>query len=325
MLSRVADSLYWMARYLERAEHTARLIDVNLSLMLEQSDAQSRQRVERLLAGLVATLPETISAEDPRQVLQYLTFDKGNPNSILLCVTNARENARQVREQISSEMWEQLNRLYLQMKAASVEQVWKSQPHAFYRSVKEGTHLFQGITDATIAHGQGWSFIRLGASIERAVATARQLDIYYSEFASQGNEHELLTAAEYLEFVGLLRTCSAFEAYCKVYRASFRRDTIAEFILLNREFPRSVRFAFNTVVEDLRLISSQTETHRARELNRIAGRLSSRLDFSRIDEIIDEGLAEFLAGIQNECELIHSLIRDAYIVYPIQGALILQS
>lgn len=94
MLSRVADSLYWMARYLERAEHTARLIDVNLSLMLEQSDAQRRKRVQRLLAGLLATLPDTISAEDPRQVLQYLTFDRGNPNSILQCVTNARENAR---------------------------------------------------------------------------------------------------------------------------------------------------------------------------------------------------------------------------------------
>src|SRR5450432_2407229 len=147
MLSRVAESLYWMSRYLERAEHTARVVDLNLNLMLDQAPDPGDRRWQRLLTGLMVKLPDE-AKEDAYGVAQILTFDPSIRGSIVACMTAARENARRVREQISSEMWEELNRLFLQMKRPGVENQWQAQPNHFFRSVKEGVHLFQGITDS---------------------------------------------------------------------------------------------------------------------------------------------------------------------------------
>ncbi|MEI7773053.1 MAG: alpha-E domain-containing protein, partial [Chloroflexales bacterium] len=161
MLSRVADSLYWMSRYLERAEHTARLIAVGLNLMLDQTPQSVGPRWERLLAALRAYPPPSGSG-DAYAIARMLTFDTSNEGSIVSCIASARENARQVRELISSEMWEQLNRLYLRVKGSSIDQIWQGEPLEFYQDVKEGAHLFQGVTDATMTHGEGWQFIQVG-------------------------------------------------------------------------------------------------------------------------------------------------------------------
>src|SRR5215216_6170373 len=184
MLSRVADSLYWTSRYLERAEHTARLVDIGLNLMLDQSAAAVERRWGRLLDSLHAP-PRLTGSSDAYRIAEAMTFDPANETSIVACIAAARENLRQVREQISSEMWEQLNRLFLQVKETRLDEIWRVTTHEFFRSVKEGSHLFQGITDATMNHGEGWQFIQVGRYIERAAATSTLLDVYTNELMMQ--------------------------------------------------------------------------------------------------------------------------------------------
>src|SRR5438270_2385277 len=197
MLSRVADNLYWMSRYLERAEHTARLLDVNLHGMLDQTAESADHRWDRVLTALSTSLPDG-AGHDPYRITQALTTDASNPASIVSCVAGARDNARQVWEQISSEMWEQINRLYLSVSRKRMDEIWQGEPHAFFVDVKEGVHLFQGITDATMTHGEGWQFIQVGRSLERAGETAILLDAHFtSPLASEDG-----ATPAYLEWVG---------------------------------------------------------------------------------------------------------------------------
>jgi len=318
MLSRVADSLYWMSRYLERAEHTARLIEVNLNLMLDQSPASAGRRWGGLLASLHAP-PQPDGANDAYRITQLMTFDVSNETSIMSCIATARDNLRQVREQISSEMWEHLNRLYLQVKSNSIEDVWNVGPHEFFRSVREGAHLFQGITDSTMSHGDGWQFIQVGRHIERAGATASLLDIYFQDFFDTKSQN--VAATSYLDWVGLLKSCTAFEAYCKVYTADLRPERIAEFLLLNAECPRSVRFSAEMMQNGFQAIAEAAGVRKTGRLNRLAGRLRSSLSFGQIDEIMEGGLHAYLSDIQRQCGQIHTAIQQTYISYPIETAL----
>ncbi len=318
MLSRVADSLYWMSRYLERAEHTARLIDVHLNQMLDQAGGDTNLRWQRLLRSLHTAQP--VEEADAYTVTRTLTFDEANTSSIVSCIASARENARQVREQISSEMWVQLNRLFLQVKQTSMQQIWHSEPHKFLNSVKEETYLFQGITDATMSHSEGWHFIRVGRFLERTTATAALLDTHFSVFLTEqtGYESEPL---DYLSWVELLRSCASFEAYCKVYTAALRPARIAEFLLLNAEAPRSIRFACAMMQGALQAIAKSTGVRNPGRAERLAGRLRAMLDYDQIEEILSGDIHEYLENIQRQCALIHNGIYQAYIVYPIEIAL----
>ena len=170
MLSRVADSLYWMSRYLERAEHTARMLDVHQHFALELVQEQAHSRYQRLLEALQVVAKGAVL--DPGPSLESLTFDAQFPDSISYALATSRENARQIREQISSEMYEQINRLYLRIRRPESRERFPIEPHAIYQEVKDGAHLFQGITDSTMTHGQGWHFIQLGRYLERAAAVA---------------------------------------------------------------------------------------------------------------------------------------------------------
>ena len=319
MLSRAADSLYWMSRYLERVEHTARLIDVNLHQMLDQSSEDANARWVRLLDSLhVPSL--TDQANGAYNITQTLTFDASNSTSIIASIGAARDNARQVRELISSEMWEQLNRLFLQVKRTNMEEVWFAGPHAFLANVKEGIHLFQGITDATMNHSEGWHFIRVGRFIERASATAALLDVQFRVLleVEQNNASEPL---DYLAWVGLLKSCAAFEAYCKVYTATVSPRNIAEFLLLSAESPRSVRFAAAMMQVALQAIARSTNTRHAGRAERLAGRLRAALDYDQVDEIMIGNVHAYLENIQRQCGQIHSAIHQVYIAYPIDAAL----
>jgi uncharacterized alpha-E superfamily protein len=318
MLSRVADSLYWMSRYLERAEHTARLIDVHLNQMLEEAAGDANQRWPRLLRGLRATPPD--GEIDAYSTTYTVTFDTSNSSSIVSCIASARENARQVREQISSEMWEQLNRLYLDVKQTSMEEVWYSEPHAFLNGVKEDIYLFQGITDATMSHSEGWHFIRVGRFLERAIATSMLLDTYVSAFPV-GQDDDDSEPFDYLSWVGLLRSCASFEAYCKVYTATFRPTHIVEFLLLNAECPRSLRFSCAMMQGALQAISKSTGLRNPGRAERLAGRLRASLDYDSIDEILSGNLHEYLESIQRQCAQIHSGLYQTYIAYQIEAAL----
>ena len=234
MLSRVADSLYWMSRYLERAEHTARLIDVDLQLRLDQSPETGAGRWLRLLEASQVPAPEDGSI-DASSLTHILTLDRTNPSSILSCVAAARENLRQVREQCSTEMWEQLNRLYLQVNSTTKSESWLLNSHIFFRAVQDGAHLFQGVTDSTMSHGEGWQYIQLGRFVERTDALARLIGTHFASMAHPVDQ--AVESEEYLEWVGLLKSCAAFEAYCKNYTAELRPLRVAEFLLLNPEFP----------------------------------------------------------------------------------------
>ena len=318
MLSRVADHLYWMSRYLERAEHTARLIGVNLDLMLDQAPAAAASRRERLAASLGTSLPPA-SLQDDYSMTEALTFNLANKSSIVACIAAARENAQNVREQISSEMWEQINQLYLSIRQTTPEKLWRAEPHRFFQAVKAGAHLFQGLTDSTMNHGEGWHFIQVGRFIERVGATAVLLDVHYGAFT---RSPEGFSAPDgYLEWIGLLKSCTAFEAYCKVYTANFQPRAIAEFLLLNREFPHSVYFAVDMMQNALHSIAEATEMRKVGRVYRLVGRLRASFDFDQIDEIMAADLHTYLQDIQNQCRQIHEALYQAYITYPIEAAL----
>ena len=317
MLSRVADSLYWMSRYLERAEHTARLIEVDLQLRLDQSPETGAGRWLRLLDALQTPTPldEQI---DAASITQLLTLGRSNPSSILSCVAAARENLRQVREQCSSEMWEQLNRLYLQVSNTSKSESWMLNSHIFYRAVQEGAHLFQGVTDSTMSHGEGWQYIQLGRYVERTDTLARLIGTHFGSLALPPDQ--AVETEEYLEWVGLLKSCAAFEAYCKTYTAEMRPLRVAEFLLLNPEFPHSVRFSVDMVHTALGRISEMTE-RKAEQPVRLAGRLQATLSFSQIQEILASGAGAYVDSVRWQCAQAHTAIHQVYFDYSVESAL----
>ncbi len=316
LLSRVADNLYWMSRYLERAEHTARLIDVSLNLMLEQSPHEADLRWQRLLRSLNVP-PDDDTPPDAYHLTQRLTFDVGNSNSIVSCIAAARENAQHVRELLSSEMWEQLNLLYLHVRRTRLDDIWNSRPHEFFRAVRDGAHLFQGITDSTMTQGEGWQFIQVGRLIERASAVSTLLDQHFLDRPTNAGDN----SGEYLEWIGLLKSCTAFEAYCKVYTADLQPEQIVEFLLLNHDFPHSVCFAAIRLQDHLHGIAASTETHNAGRVTRLAGRLRATLEFGQTDEIMEGGLHTYLEQVQALCRQIHDTIYQTYITYAVDREL----
>jgi len=309
MLSRVADNLYWMSRHLERAEHAASLIDEHLNLMLDSFSIPADQRWTRVTASLGVAMPD-----GPVECIAHALTHGAGRSSIVSCIAAARENARQVREQTGSAMWEQLNRLFLAVRGADGEDQWKSDPHEFLKMVREGAQLFQGITDSTINHDQGWRFIELGRYLERAGALAVLLDVHFRMFADLGPSSEL---SEHLEWSGLLKSCSAFEGYCKFYTADLRADRVAEFLLLNPVFPHSIRFCMERIQSAVRALpeGSRQATER---LARLTGRLRAGMSFSNIEEIMSAGLHPWLDNVRRQCEQIHVGIREAYIDHPIE-------
>lgn len=318
MLSRVAESLYWMSRYLERAEHTARLMDVDLQLRLDQSPESSTGRWLRLIDAL--QIPPSLTGEvDGTTLAHTLTFNRVNPSSIVSCIAAARENLRHVREQCSSEMWEHLNRLYLQVWENRPEQSWILESHLFFRAVQEGAHLFQGITDSTIAHGQGWHFIQLGRYVERIDTLAGLIGAHFSR--QSNSTDQAVEGTEYLEWVGLLKCCAAFEAYCKAYSAELRPLRVAEFLLLNAEFPHSVRFSVESMHSALHLVGELTE-RKVTDPVRLAGRLRASLSFSQIEEIMADGAYIYLESVRRQCGQVNSAIQQIYFDYAIESAMI---
>jgi uncharacterized alpha-E superfamily protein len=318
MLSRVADNLYWMSRYLERAENTARLVDVYLNLGLEGSrQNQPSARWERLLHALHAPIEEN-QVIDEYNITQMLTFDPQNSNSIVVCISHGRENARHVREKISSEMWTQVNRQYLDVRHTSIDHIWNEQPHDFFRAVKDGVHLFQGITDSTMVHEEGWQFIQLGRYTERVMAIATLLDEHLSAFPLS---QQTMVMDDYFEWLGLLKCFTAFEAYCKVYTADLHPQRIVEFVTFNSEFPHSIRFCVEMLQEALQAISDATGVHKNSRAHRLTGRLRSALRYDQVEDMIARGTHLYLEDIKQQCIQLHDAIYETYITYPIDSAL----
>ena len=318
MLSRVAESLYWTSRYLERAEHTIRLLDINLGLMLDKSHTSAERRWIRVLAALGN--PAEIRWEgDAYKLVQALCFDANSPASVVNCIISARENARQIREEISTEQWQRLNRLFHEVSRARSSRYSDLQFAEFLPTVVDGIHLFQGVTDTTLTHGEGWQFLQVGRFMERASATAMLLDVYHREVTR--TPEESFDAYEYLEWVGLLRSCTAFEAYCKVNTADLTYERMIEFLLLNAEFPHSIRYSLDQMHRSLTAIQQQSHQQNVDELMRVSGKLRTLLGYDQISDVFAAGPGNYLRRILEECHRIHDLIYKAYIQYSVQAAL----
>jgi len=309
MLSRVADSLYWMSRYFERADHCARVLEANYNLMLNPSKASTEQRWHRITSSL--GLGANAADVDPPTAMMLLTSDVNTRSSIVSCIGTARENASQVREQISSEMWERLNQLYHETGQSRVGSNADSEPMRLVTVVREGSYNFYGVTDATMSHGEGWQFIQLGRSMERACALSTLLDAYFS--ASAG--------ADDLDWVGLLSSCAAFEAYCKVYTADLAPGRVAEFLLLNPDFPFTVRHSADRMHAALEAISETSSPRKVALIQRIIGKLRSSLAYAQIDDIIARDMHLYLNSVIDQCRALHAAVHDVYIEYPIETAL----
>ncbi len=318
MLSRVADSLYWMSRYLERAEHTARLMEVQINLLLDRSPVSEDQRWHHAMS-LLGLTDDGSSELDGKAVIHRLAFDVTHASSILSSLMSARENARQVREQISSEMWEQVNRLYHKVRQTDLNSMAESNPFEFLVTVREGVHLFKGVTNSTMTHGEGYEFIRLGRYLERTRALAILIGAHFREFPLPPDGD--IGTGEHLEWIGLLRCCTAFEAYCKFYGADPRPDWVAEFLLLNPRFPHSLRYSVNCAAHSLIAISETSAERRKSEANRLIGRMQASVEFAEIGEVLTGGVQEFLDSIQRQCAAVHEALYLTYIDYPIEAAL----
>jgi uncharacterized alpha-E superfamily protein len=307
-----------MSRYLERAEHTTRLLDVNLNLMLDESFTSSEHRWLRVLHAL-GHPGELEWKGDPYNLTRTLTFDITHKPSIVSCIIAARENSRHVREQISTEMWQRLNSLYLQVTRSGIEAEVEGQATEFLQTITEAIHQFQGVTDSTMSHGEGWQFIQVGRFIERASATAMLLEAYQDDLLT--HPERIPEGTEYLEWMGLLRSATAFEAYCKVYTADLTADRILEFLLLDPQFPHSLRFAIDSMQHALEAIQLESGKSRAEPLHRLGGRLQAMLSFASIDDILQQDVVGVLRNIQMQCRSIHSTIYELYVDYSIQTAL----
>ncbi len=320
MLSRVADSLYWMSRYMERAENIARILDVNLQHVLDLP-----QREPDLIRKLWT--PVLRSTGDERDfyarykeassetVIDFLTLNQENHNSIVKCVTAGRENARHVREQISDEMWEELNRFYLSLQGLTVKKILKQGADEFFKHIRSGSHLFQGITDATMTHGEGWDFIQVGKYIERIDKTTRILDSNEEVLQPKKDDHD--RAAETLRLAAILRSCSAHSAYRRVYVAQIEAGKVLEFLLLNQNFPRSIRFCTHELDGSLRRISGAPEGSYSNDAEKLTGRLHSELSYNGIDDILSRGVSQTMDDIQRQLNKVGDALYRAYMYFEV--------
>lgn len=298
MLSRVADSIYWMSRYVERAENVARFIDANLQLLLDAPPGQEQSWQPLVNAtGDQQEFAKRYGVATQDNVIQFLTFDPFNSNSIRSCLQAARENACGVREIISSAMWLQLNKLHLTVKQAAATPIDLDSAAEFFGEVKVSSHAFNGITDATMTHSAAWHFSQMGRMLERADKTSRILDMKY--YILQRSPDDVGTSFDQLQWGALLRSVSAFEMYRKQHGRISPRGVI-EFLMLNREFPRSARFCLQSARGSLHLIAGTPESSSRSAPEKLLGQACSDLEFATVDDIIRCGLHEYIDRFQTK-------------------------
>ncbi|MDV3000870.1 MAG: hypothetical protein N5P05_002476 [Chroococcopsis gigantea SAG 12.99] len=309
MLSRVADSIYWLNRYIERAENIARFMDVNLNLMLDVP-ANLVQQWEPLVltTGDLSEFKTRYGEATAESVVQFLTFDTKYNNSIVSCLRAARENARSVREIISSEMWEQVNGFYLMVTEAAHHYPNLPLP-SFFNGVKLASHRFAGVMDATMTHNEGWHFGHMGRLQERADKTARILDVKY--YYLLPSAQWVGTPLDQVQWIALLRSVSAYE----MYRKQLRRITptsVAEFLILDREFPRSIHFCLRELERCLHQVTGTPVGTWSNKAERKLGKLCAELGYLTIEDIIEIGLHEFLDQIQSRINEVGSKMSETF-------------
>ncbi len=295
MLSRVAESLYWMARYIERAEDLTRLLVVNFNALLDSHPDVAKQGWESVVqtGGETALFFELHKEVSAHSVIHFIFWEPLNTNSVAACITQARENARSVREQISSEMWESINRLYFLTRNAERTEVLNN-PTEFFRFVRDRAQAIQGVTAATLTHSEPYQFIQLGLHLERADKTARILNARYLHL----NKLSENSAEASLQLIALLRSCSAFEPYLRASTDQLDVESVVEYLLLNREFPRAVLFCLNRCLHTMEVIGDDAVApFKTDSPRRTLGRLCADLDYLDIHEILGKNMNPFLADL----------------------------
>jgi len=309
LLSRVASSLYWMSRYVERAENTARVLDVTwrMSLLVKEARLKDQEWFAPLnITGTLFPYSGRHNVVCAREVLHFLGLDPENPTSIYACWKQARENARSVRGSITSEMWEVLNATWLEVQSMDEEKMEARGISMFFDWVKERGHLFRGVTLGTMHRDDAYEFTRLGTFVERADSTARILDVKYHVLLP--SVKDVGGAVDYYQWSAVLRSVTAFEAYRKVYRDVITPLRLAELLILRDDIPRSLRFCLMQVCETLgKVQNSQSE-----ETLRLAGELLAGLEAGRISDIFAGGLHEYLTEFLDSMHDISRQIQSSF-------------
>jgi uncharacterized alpha-E superfamily protein len=319
MLSRVANSIYWMSRYVERAENVARFISVNLNLSLDMPGEAGQQWWPLVvITGDDAEYKARITTTTKESVVQFLTFDSENPNSILSCLRSARENARGVREIISAEMWEHINKFYISIRdGGSLEEVLDN-PYAFFERVSVSGQQFLGVTDATMTHGEAWHFCQLGRMLERADKTSRILDVKY--FILLPKVSDVGTPFDDIQWLALLRSASALEMY-RQRHGRISPPNVVNFLVLDREFPRAVLHCLTRANESLHAISGTYTGTYSNLAERRLGQLRAELAYTHAEDVISGGLHEFVDNLQNRLNMIGESIHDSFFAMrPLEAA-----
>ena len=295
MLSRTADHLFWMSRYTERAENTARMLDVNYQTsLLPQSEAVAQVGWQGLLSisELLDVYKERYGDIQVLDVMDFMVKDEENPSSIMSCLSAARENARAVRGTLTTEVWETLNTTWLEVKRMVKTGEFEKDPAQFFEWVKFRSHLSRGVTVGTMLMDEALYFMRMGTFLERADNTARLVDVKFhavqSDFFGTANEKD--QEYDFYHWSAILRSVSGFEVYRKVYRDVIKPERVAELLILKPDMPRSLHASLNEVVSNLRLVGSDPSS----ETLRRAGKLRAELQYGRIDEILATGLHAYL-------------------------------
>lgn len=311
MLSRVANAVYWMARYIERAENVARFVDVNLNLTIDLPDEHVDQWEPLVTTtGDSKVFRSRFGAATKENVIHFLAFDPENANSILSCLRQARENARSVREIVSSEMWQQINRSYLAVQDGVATGAAIESPPEFFARVKSDSHLFAGIMDATMSHNEAWHFGRLGRLLERADKTSRILDVKYYMLLPRSSD--VGSPVDDLHWQAVLRSASALEMYRKDKRRRITPKDVAEFLILDRQFPRSIRYCVTKAEESLQAIGGTPGRSFQNKAEKRLGRLRSELDYLDARDVFNKGLHTFLDGVQTDLNYVGDGIYETF-------------
>ena len=317
MLSRTADHLFWMSRYTERAENTARMLDVNYQTsLLPQSNAVAQAGWQGLLT--ISELKPAYEAKypghsiNPTDVMDFMVRDEQNPSSIISCLQNARENARAVRGSLTTEVWETQNQTYLEVLRMLKSGDFEREPAQFFEWVKFRSHLSRGVTLGTMLQDEAFHFLRLGTFLERADNTARLIDVKFhaveTDFTGAADEKD--QEYDFYHWSAILRSVSGFEVYRKVYRDVIRPERVAELLILRPDMPRSLLGCLNEVMSNLSMVSSDP----ASETRRRAGKLCADLQYARIDEILANGLHAYLTQFLDRVNEIGAHISREFLV-----------
>lgn len=319
MLSRDAENVYWMSRYTERAEHVSRILLVNSNFLMDIGDL-APQHLERQWQSLLRifrldeTLPAGTTGQSMRQrVGHYMAFSQDNPSSLYNCLSRARDNARAIRENISAEMWEAINKMYWFIRAEDAPAKFEEAPDEFCREIMNGSMLFQGLTDQTMAHDQRWAFTQLGKYFERIDVTCRVIDTKI--YTLRGAEATLETPLRNIHWMTVLRSCCSIEHYRRNHFDNLGPIPIASFLLLKSSFPRSVRLSVQNAHLAIAQVRTETSPHEIDPAERVLGRLEAQLEFAETEELVRIGIPSYLAHVQQQIMEASVAIQQRYFLH----------